>query len=313
MTVGKIQRLPLRDVWKHEEYHFTTWLEENVDVLNDIVDLGLTSAKREKSAGSFSVDLVAEDEEGGTVIIENQLEKSDHDHLGKVITYATLMAAKAAVWIVADARPEHVAAISWLNSEVSSPSFYLLKVEAIKIGGSEPAPLLTLIVGPSEESREVGDKKKEIAERHSIRHRFWSQLLERAQARTRLFSTISPGNHGWISTGSGMRGLPYNYVIWEHEAGVELYIDRGKERDAENKAIFDALQGSRTDIEKEFGGELEWERLDNRRASRIRRSLTSGGWKDDESRWPEIQDAMIDAMIRLEKALAPRIEKVKLG
>lgn len=81
---------------------------------------------------------MAEDEEGGTVIIENQLEKSDHDHLGKVVTYATLMSAKAAVWIVADPRPEHVAAISWLNSEVSSTAFYLLKVEAIKIGDLTP-------------------------------------------------------------------------------------------------------------------------------------------------------------------------------
>ena len=134
MSVGKIERLPLRDVWKHEEYDFTRWLEANVDVLNDIVDLGLTSARREKSAGSFSVDLVAEDAEGETVIIENQLEKSDHGHMGKLITYTTLMAAKAAVWIVADARPEHVSTITWLNNEVSPASFYLLKVEAVRIG-----------------------------------------------------------------------------------------------------------------------------------------------------------------------------------
>lgn len=168
-------------------------------------------------------------------------------------------------------------------------------------------------MGPSEEGREAGGKKKEIAERQSIRYRFWSQLLARAQARTKLFSTISPGEHGWIGTASGVRGLTYNYVVWEHEAGVELYIDRGKEADAENKAIFDTLHGCRADIEKEFGGELEWERLDNRRASRIRNSLTLGGWKDAEAKWPAIQDAMIDAMIRMEKALAPRIEKVKLA
>ena len=147
MTVGKIERLPLRDVWKHEARYFTTWLEENVEVLNDVIDLGLTTAQREQSAGSFSVDLVAEDEQGGTIIIENQLEKSDHDHLGKVITYLTMMQAKAAVWIVADPRPEHIAAITWLNSEVASADFYLLKVEAVRIGLSAPAPLLTLIVG----------------------------------------------------------------------------------------------------------------------------------------------------------------------
>jgi hypothetical protein len=312
MTVGKIERLPLRDVWKHEEYDFTKWLEENVDVLNDFVDLGLTTAQREKSAGAFSVDLVAEDGEGGTVIIENQLGKSDHDHLGKLITYTTLMSAKAAVWIVADARPEHIAAISWLNNE-SSASFYLLKVEAIRIGESRPAPLLTLLVGPSEEGRQAGEKKKEIAERHSVMHRFWSQLLERAQMKTKLHSTISPSQDSWISTGAGMSGLAYHYGIAEHGSGVNLYIDRGKKADAENKAIFNALHAAKQDIEKEFCGELEWQRLDNRRASRIRKSFADGGWKDPEAKWPEIQDAMIDAMIRLEKALAPRIEKLKLA
>ena len=313
MSVGKIERVPLREVWEHEEYDFTRWLEGNVDVLNDVIDLGLTSVEREKSAGAFSVDLVAEDGEGNTVIIENQLEKSNHDHLGKLITYATLMDAKAAVWIVADARPEHVAAISWLNSEVSSTSFYLLKVEAIKIAGSLPAPLLTLIVGPSEEGREVGDKKKEIAARHSGLHRFWSQLLERARTKTRLHSAISPGDHQWIGTGAGMSGLAYNYVVWGREAAVELYIDRGKDADTENKAIFDALHASRNEIEKGFGGDLEWERLDNRRASRIRKTLTTGGRDSEESTWPAIQDGMIDAMIRIEQALAPRIQKIRLG
>ncbi len=313
MTVGKIERLPLREVWKHEAYDFTAWLEENVDVLNDVLDLGLTSAEREKSAGSFNVDLVAEDNQGGTIIIENQLEKSDHDHLGKVITYLTMMSAKAAVWIVGDPRPEHIAAITWLNSEVASASFFLLKIEAIRIGDSPPAPLLTLIVGPSDEGREVGEKKKEISERHSIRHHFWSQLLERARTKTKLHSTISPSEYTWIATGSGRRGLTYNYVIWEHEGAAELYIDRGKAADAENKAIFDTLLKSKADVEKEFGRPLEWERLDNRRACRIRSTINAGGWKDPEEQWPEIQEQMIDAMIRLEKVLAPRIEKLKVS
>jgi hypothetical protein len=312
MTVGKIQRVALREVWKHEAHDFTVWLEANIDVLNDLLDLGLTSAEREQSVGAFNVDLVAEDEQGGTIIIENQLEKSDHDHLGKVLTYMTMMSARAAVWIVADARPEHVTAITWLNSEVASAKFYLIKVEAIRIGDSPPAPLLTLIVGPSDEGQVAGEKKKEIAERHSIRHRFWVQLLERAKPRTKLHSTIFPGEHAWIGTGSGMRGLGFNYAIWEHQAAAELYIDRGKGADTENKAIFDALLASKADIEREFMAPLEWERLDNRRASRIRYSLETGGWKDPEETWAQTQDLMIDAMIRLEKALRPRIESLKV-
>lgn len=149
--VGKIQRIPLREVWKHEALDFTTWLQENIDVLNDTIDLTLTSAEREQTAGDFSVDLVAEDEDGSPVVIENQLEKSNHDHLGKLLTYLVAIGAKTAIWIVSDPRPEHVNTISWLN-ESSLASFFLLKVEAIRIGGSPAAPLLTLVVGPSEES-----------------------------------------------------------------------------------------------------------------------------------------------------------------
>ena len=131
--IGKIARVPLREVWKHEALDFTRWLEENIDVLNEVLDLSLTAAEREQPAGDFNVDLVAEDEAGDPVVIESQLGKSDHGHLGKVLTYLAAVGAKRAIWIVADPRPEHVGAISWLN-ESSSGFFYLLKVEAIKIG-----------------------------------------------------------------------------------------------------------------------------------------------------------------------------------
>ena len=170
--IGKIQRVTLREVWKHEALNFTTWLEDNIDVLNDALDLSIASVDREKSAGDFSVDLVGEDKDGQVVIIENQLAKSDHDHLGKLLTYLTALEAKVAIWIVAEPRSEHVKAIAWLN-ESSSAAFYLVKVEAIKIGDSPPAPLLTLITGPSVEAVEAGTTKKQLAERYIARKRFW--------------------------------------------------------------------------------------------------------------------------------------------
>ena len=308
--IGKIQRVPLREVWKHEALDFTTWLQENIDVLNDVLDLSLSNAEREQSAGNFTVDLVAEDEAGNPVIIENQLEKSNHDHLGKLITYLTAVGAKRAIWIVADPRPEHVGAISWLN-ESSAAAFYLLKVEAIRIEDSPPAPLLTLIVGPSEESRGVGDTKKELAERHIIRHRFWTELLERAKERTKLHATISPSQYSWIGTGAGKSGLGFNYSIIKHEAEVQLYIDRGKEAKDENKKIFDTLEKSKDAIEADFGASLEWQRLEGKRGCRIRKQIKLGGYRD-EDKWPEIQDAMIEAMIRLEKALKPHIAKLQV-
>ena len=193
--IGKIERVPLREVWRHEALDFTTWLEESLDVLNDVLDITLSGAEREQAAGSFSVDLVAEDESGNPVIIENQFGKSDHDHLGKLITYLTAIDAKAAIWIVPDPRPEHVAAITWLN-ESATAAFYMVKVEAIRIGDSPPAPLLTLIVGPSEEARQAGKTKKDLAERYVIRERFWTQLLATASSKTRLHANVSPSQQG---------------------------------------------------------------------------------------------------------------------
>jgi hypothetical protein len=309
-TIGKIERVPLREVWKHEAYNLTTWLEENIDVLTDALDIDLSNVERERAAGSFSVDLVAEDDSGGTVVIENQLEKSNHDHLGKLITYVSFIDARAAIWIVSDPRPEHVRAISWLN-ESSPADFYILKIEGVRIGDSMPAPLLTLIVGPSEETRSVGEAKKERAERYDIRHRFWSRLLDRAKERTRLHAAISPGSYSWVGAGSGKRGLGFNYSVTQHGAAAELYIDRGRDGEQENSEIFNALHACKEDVEQVFGGPLDWQPLEAKRACRIMYRIDAGGYRDEE-RWPEIQDAMVDAMVRLEKALKPHIAKLSI-
>ena len=290
---------------------FTKWLQDNMDVLNEIVGLSLSNAERERSAGDFNVDLVAEDAAGNPVIIETQLERSNHDHLGKLLTYLVAIGAKAAIWIVADPRPEHVNAITWLN-ESSAAAFYLLKIEGIKIGESPPAPLLTLIVGPSAESRELGETKKELAERYSIRERFWAQLLEKAKEKTKLHATISPGQYGWIGTGAGRTGLAFNYVVRQHDANVELYIDRGEDSEDENKQIFDALAQSKDNIESVFGSRLEWQTLEGKRACRIKKQIELGGYRDDPSTWAATHEAMIDAMIRLERAFKPHISKLEV-
>jgi hypothetical protein len=144
--------------------------------------------------------------------------------------------AKTAIWVAADPRSEHVSTVAWLN-ESSAASFYLLKIEAIRIGDSPPAPLLTLVVGPSEEARAAGTTKKELTERYLLRQRFWADLLERAKGHTTLHAGISPSQSNWIGTGAGRRGLSYNYVIRQHEAAAELYIDRGGESDEENRRM----------------------------------------------------------------------------
>jgi hypothetical protein len=163
----------------------------------------------------------------------------------------------------------------------------------------------------SQRCKALGLDEAEIEGRHTRRQRFWKTLLERAAPRTSLHSGISPGRDGWIATGAGRSGLTFTYVIAKHAGRVELYIDRGKGRKTENKQIFDAFQQHQAEIEAVFGSALSWERLDARRGCRIAFTTGNGGYRNDEPDWPSIQDAMIDAMIRLETALAPRVADLK--
>lgn len=310
--IGKLERLPLREVWRHEAYDFTQWLQENIDVLNTALDLNLVNVDRETAAGPFSIDLVAKDEGGQTVIIENQLEKSNHDHLGKIITYLTAMSARTAIWIVSDPRPEHVAAIAWLN-ESSSANFYMVKVEAVRIGDSPAAPLFTLIVGPSEEAKGAGQVKRQIAEREILRKRWWTTLLERAAKATKLHAHINPKESSAIGVSAGIRGLYFDYTVTQEECSVELYIDRGKDSEQENVLIFDRLYEHREAIEQAFGGSLDWQRLEGKRACRINYVRRGGGYRSPEDQWPEIQDSIIQSMVKLEKALSPFLKQLKIN
>ena len=180
------------------------------------------------------------------------------------------------------------------------------------IGDSKPAPLLTLIVGPSEEGREVGKAKKEMAEQESVRYKFWQTLLDRAKERTSLHTGVSPNSWTWLGTGGGRSGLALNYVARKHATQVELYIDRGKDLADENKSVFDQLKDEQQAIEDSYGAQLIWEKMETKRACRISERFESGGYRDPEEAWPKIHDAMIDGMIRLEKALAPHIKKLSI-
>jgi hypothetical protein len=307
--IGKLERVPLREVWKHEAYDFTQWLQDNVDVVNSALNITLVNIDREQAAGSFSIDLVAEDEGGGKVIIENQLEKSNHDHLGKLLTYLAALSARAAIWIVADPRLEHVAAVTWLN-ENSSAAFYLVKVEAVRIGTSPPAPLLSLIVGPSEDKAEVAATNQEFAERYDMRLRWWTKLIKLPEAK--LHAHVTPPKYSWIGVSSGVRGLGFNYHLTKDESHAELYIDRGENFEAENRAIFDQLLARKTQIEQNFGAPLSWERLDARRACRIRATVV-GGYKSPEEEWSSIQTKLVQTMNRLVNALRPHLKALKIG
>lgn len=306
--IGKLERVPLREVWKHEAYDFTQWLQQNIDILNDSLDLSLVSAEREQAAGNFSIDLVAEDEEGATYVIENQLERSDHDHLGKLITYLTARTARAGIWIVAEPRPEHVAAIAWLN-ESANADFYLIKVEALRIGDSPAAPLLTLISGPSVEAKETGRAKQEVNARHEIYKRWWTALL--ANPGARLHAHLAPRVVAWLGTSSGTQGFQYVYATDKYGCSAQLYIDRGKGRLEENKRIFDHFYQLRDQVETRISYPMIWERLENSRACRVIVRLPNG-IHSPEDEWPQIQTELIDVMNQLEAAFRPILQDLRI-
>jgi hypothetical protein len=310
-TIAKLEPVPLRNLWPHEERDFSGWLAANLDGLGEALNLTLQSPEREKSVGRFSLDLLAETDGGVQVIIENQLGMSNHDHLGKVLTYLANLEAKIAIWIVGDVREEHAEAIRWLNEFTPADmAFYLIKLSAFQISGSNPAPYFEVAAGPTEIGRVVGQEKKELAERNQQRRKFWEQLLEKAKRKGVMWhAQRSPSKDMWLSAGAGVRsGVSLTYLIWtEEESGVELYIGTGEQ--IENKKIFERLYAKRKSVEKTFGGPLKWDRLDDKRASRVRYVISGGGLVDGEDNWGRIQDAMIDAMDRLAKAVKPVLGK----
>jgi hypothetical protein len=310
MNIAKLEVVSVRDAFHHEAHNFTGWLEANIDALSERVGMKLTVLEREKSVGSFNVDLFCEDLNGNYVIIENQLERSDHDHLGKLLTYLVNIEARTAIWITPEVRPEHQRVIDWLNEATNADfSFYLVQVEAVRIGDSPFAPLFTVLAAPDEQTREIGETKKVLADRHYHRKAFWTGLLERSQDKTQLFSNRTPSTDYWLSTGSGKSGVEFIYLILKGGAGIELYIDAGDyEKD---KSIFDQLFAEKELIETDFGETLDWQRLNDKRASRIRKLWFGYGSINEPETWPELQDMLIEKMIKFDKALRNRIGRIK--
>jgi len=308
--VGRLEYVPLREIWKHEAYDFTTWLFENCDVLNEQLGLTISPLEKEKSVGPFNVDILAEDSSGRAVIIENQLTRTDHDHLGKLLTYISNLDAKIAIWVSTDPRPEHVAAINFLNEVVPQDTqFYLLRLQAFRIGESDPAPLFTIEAGPSEERTAGGEVKKELAERDKVRYRFFEQLLANANQVTNIFNSVSPvGYQNWLNTGAGKAGIMWAFVAMKKTSRAEYFLCHS---DYEiNKARFEKLLAQKYEIEQKFGEPLNWDFNDSRKQQYIRTVCPIGGL-DDEEKWADIQKDMVDRLVRLEKAIGPHIKLLK--
>jgi len=309
MNVSKLTKVKIKDIWKTEDKDFTPWLVENIARLNEDIGFNIQDPQKENRLENFIVDIVGEDDEG-KVIIENQYNKSDHDHLGKLLTYlSNVLGTKKAIWIVEEARADHLNTINWLNDNIETCSFYLVKIEVFKIQNSPPAANFNLLAGPTEITKIKQKINVEDSKKSKARYDFWSLFLERSKSKTSMYATITPRIGSWLGTSSGLRGVGYNCAVNKNSAQAEVYIDRGKDMTEENNQIFAYLEKHKQQIEQEFGFNLNWEPLPKSRACRIKAVIELGGWQD-EDKWEEIHYKLIENCINIKKSFDPVIQEL---
>ncbi len=272
MNIGILQQVPLREIWKHEEYDFSLWLArpENIALLGETIGIEIVEPQTEPLVGGFSADIVAEEEASGRkILIENQLEASNHDHLGKLLTYSAGLDAAVIIWIVKSARQEHERAVSWLNEHTDeSIHIFLIEIEAWRIGGSDPAPRFNIIAKPNDWAKLIKQASENtLTEYKLLQQKFWEYLNE-SDVKGSLGNRKARPRH-WhdVSIGSSKAHISLTINKTNQTITCDLYIPRD-----DDKEIFDGLLLQRADIEHVVGAPLEWMRLDNRRATRIRMS-----------------------------------------
>lgn len=292
--MSRLTKLPLRTIWKHEALDFTQWLAlpDNLELLAETLGVDLINAQTEVSVGQFNVDILAEDENGHKVVIENQLENTNHDHLGKLITYASGLQAEVCIWVVARARQEHEQAINWLNENTTEgANFFLVEVEAWKIGDSLPAPRFNIVAKPNDWAKTIkqqGAGSNKITDLKLKQQAFWEKLRDYGEQNGKLvrnWRKALPQHWYNIGIGSTRAKLAATVNTRDMVVAMELYIYRETE-------LFLELQARKADIEAKLGYALDWQELPERKASRI--IVTKSGDFQDPNEEDELVKWLFD-------------------
>ena len=308
-VLSKLTKLDLREVWKHEALDFTNWLaeNENLEALSDAVGVDIKLIQTEASVGKFNVDILAEEDlTGKKIIIENQLEATDHDHLGKIITYASGHNAEIIIWIVKDTRDEHQKAIEWLNDHTDQDiSFFLIRIELWKIDDSKPAPKFEIVVSPNEWAKAIKSNpaKKELTNTKLQQLDFWDKLKKYIQRENPKLRLRTPSPQHWydISIGSSDCHIALTINTRENLMGCEIYIDK-------NKELFNHFKMYKESIEADIGEAAEW--VDAAKASMIKitkevNDLFNESELDDNFAW------LLSKVILFQKVFGPHIKSFK--
>lgn len=298
----KLEEVPLRNIWKHEQYDFSAWLANHVNELWDEIWFSLTDIETEKFVWNYRCDILCKDEiTDKTVLIENQFEETNHDHLWKLITYASWLDASIIIRVVEDAREEHRSAIERLNKHTDEDlTFFLVEIHAYKIGDSKPAPKFEIIEQPNEFAKIAKEwRTKNLTDTHAKRFEFWNELKDVVKRKWNPFNIhkSAPKSLTNISTWDSRTRIRIELSKTQHKITISYQIK-------DDKDLYDELYNQKEDIESKIWAKLKWNRMDNNKTSRIDISID---WLDfdKQDNYPELMDKCIDNVLLLKEAFKP--------
>ena len=313
--LGVIESVNPRVIWPNEAGNFTPWLSEHIDLLGVELGLDIEIDQVEAAVGAFSLDLLGKESGSGRiVIIENQLERTDHTHLGQLLAYAAGYDARIIVWISPDIRDEHREAVHWFNERTTDEvAMFAVEVEVLKIGNSLPAPRFNVVARPSRFQRELPDGRAAPSARGVAYQRFFRELVNQLHIQKPGFTRAIPDlirHDSWVGFGSGRSGFS---ILAAFASGnrfrVELTINTRTGDSARNKFAFDALKANRESIESQLGQTLEWERLDDSVTSRIA-AYKQGDVEAEPDELAELRNWAIELLPRFRDAFTAHIKAI---
>jgi hypothetical protein len=313
--LNRLEKIPLRHVWTNESGEFTPWLaqEENLKLLSDTIGIELGLVAQEKSVGSFFADIVCESMVDETkVLIENQLEKTDHTHLGQLLTYAAGLDAVTIIWIAAHINDEHRAALDWLNEITSEHfNFFGLEIELWRIGESDIAPKFNVVVQPNDWTKIVtGGFTKNLTDDKQLQLDFWTAFKIHILEREANVRPQQPRARHWMSFALGRSGIHLEAIasFWDsdsnsysaNELRAEVYLKGEQAKDR-----FLTLEKEKAEIEQEMGEKLSWYNPLDSKMCRIylRKSVDLR----DREQWPNHHHWLFEKLEKLYTVFRPRI------
>lgn len=307
--LGKLARVDPRSVWPNEARDFTPWLVENIGLLGETLGLELEVAQSEAEVGDFSLDVLARDlGRGGVVVIENQLEATDHSHLGQLITYAAGREANVVIWVAREFREPHRQALDWLNrGDDATTEYFGVVLELLQVDGSKPAVNFRLAASPNNWSRTSKRRTngEEVSGKRQSYLEFFQALIDELRDKHRFTNARAGQAQNWYSFASGVRGFQYGMSFAQGgELRAEVYIDR--QDAAWNTAAFERLFDERAAIENEFGESLRWERLESKRACRVA-CYASGSIADSADVLEQHRKWAVERLLRIKRVIGPRL------